>query len=76
MIKKIFFLIFLQLLNASYSEDLGKNLCKLSVASYCNTNKLASWTCKPCLSSPIKLDTVRIFYNSTGDSQGMIGVSK
>ena len=44
---------------STYDPDLGEKLCKLTVASYCNKDKVADWTCKPCEASPIKLDHVR-----------------
>ena len=59
MLKTFLFLSFTFILaQSSYDQDLGEKLCRLSVASYCNVQKVASWTCKPCLTSPIKLINV------------------
>jgi hypothetical protein len=59
----------------AYDPNLGYNLCRLTVASYCNPAKVKNWTCQACLSSPIKLSNVTPFHNSTGDVLGIIGTS-
>ena len=73
----VFAIILLCILKSahSYNDTLGVNLCRLAVASYCNSKAVSSWSCGPCLNSPIKMNDVKEFYNSTGDTVGIIGVS-
>lgn len=58
-----------------YDQELAINLCRLTVASYCNPAKIKDWTCKPCADAPLKMDNVQIFKNSTGAVVGFIGTS-
>lgn len=58
-----------------YDATLGVNLCRLTVASYCKPADVAKWSCGPCLNSPIHLSAVHQFYNKTGDTVGLIGVT-
>ena len=60
----------------SYDPTLGVNLCRLTVASYCKPSDVAKWSCGPCQNSPIKLSSVKQFYNQTGDTVGLIGVAE
>lgn len=41
-----FMLIYLS--QCSYDEQLGHNLCRLLVFTYCNPHHVKEWTCKPC----------------------------
>lgn len=59
----------------TYNPDLGAKFCRLTVASYCSPPKVKDWTCKPCVDSPIKLNNVLPFANSTGDVLGLIATS-
>ena len=66
----------LALASASYSETLGKNLCMLTVASYCNPTKINNWSCPPCQASALKMSNVKVITNSTMDTLGFIATSK
>jgi hypothetical protein len=61
--------------SVSYDQNIAENLCHLTVASYCNSKKVADWSCKPCQNSKVKLGNVKTFLNSTGDVLGIIGTS-
>lgn len=74
-IRALIILVSVLSLGYNYSPQMGYNLCRLTVASYCAPSKVKDWSCKPCNDSPIKLTNAQPFYNSTGDVLGMIGVS-
>jgi hypothetical protein len=68
------FLVFSVL--CTYDPVFGENLCRLTVASYCNISKVSDWSCRPCTNSPIKMANIHAFHNSTGDVLGFIGKSQ
>ena len=53
MIKLLFPTLLLVLVFSQYNPDLSKNLCQLTVASYCKPTKLVDWSCGPCKASPL-----------------------
>ena len=53
--KGLLILFCICLVTANYSENLGEKLCRLAVASYCNKERVADWTCKPCVNAPVKV---------------------
>lgn len=73
--KTIIVLALIATIHAQYNQELGLNLCQLSVASYCNPQKLQQWTCEPCYHSAIKMENVQTFTNSSGHPVGFIGTS-
>ena len=74
--RSVLVLLCISLVVAKYSQTLGEKLCRLAVASYCNKEKVADWTCKPCTSAPVKLTHVQLFFNSSGDTAGFIAISE
>lgn len=70
----LFVLLFVSA-SAQYDPNMGKGLCGLTVASYCNPNHLADWSCLPCKNSQIQLANVKLFKNSTGDTLGFIATN-
>jgi hypothetical protein len=60
---------------ASYTEQLGEKLCRLTVASYCRKADVEKWACGPCKNSPLVMTNVRTFENSSMDTLGFIGTS-
>ena len=38
---------------AQYNPDLSKNLCQLTVASYCRPTSILDWSCNSCKNSPL-----------------------
>jgi len=45
------------------------------VASYCKKAEVEQWNCAPCKNSPLKLNNVHTFENSSMDTLGYIGTS-
>lgn len=70
----IFFLAYVSL--AQYNPELSKELCQLTVASYCRPTKLVDWSCLPCKNSPLQIQNVSLFINSTQATLGYIAISK
>jgi hypothetical protein len=69
------FTALLVLILAQYEQDLGKDLCRLSIASYCRKSDIEKWSCGPCKNSPLAMTHVQTFENSSMDTLGFIGVS-
>ena len=76
MIRTTLVLLLLSLALAGYSPDLANKLGRLTVASYCRKAEVERWDCTPCKNSPLVLDNVKTFENSTMDTLGFIGTSK
>lgn len=51
MIKTIIISLIIAFAYAQYNPELSKNLCQLTVASYCKPTKLIDWSCLPCKNS-------------------------
>lgn len=74
---KLFLLSFLVCVSfAQYNPELSKDLCQLTVASYCRPTKLIDWSCGPCKNSVLQIQNVSLFINSTMATLGYISVSK
>ena len=76
MIKLILAAFVIVLSLTQYNPELSKNLCSLTVASYCKSSNLADWSCAPCKNSALQIQNVTLFINSTQDTLGFISVSK
>lgn len=63
------------LVSTSYNQTLGEKLCRLTVASYCRKAEVEKWACGPCKNSPIAMNNVQTFENSSMDTLGYIGTS-
>ena len=61
---------------AQYNPELSKDLCELTVASYCRPTKLIDWSCTPCKNSNLEISNVSLFINSTQATLGYIAISK
>ena len=77
MFKSLFILatIFISI-HAQYAEDVGKDLCKLAMASYCKPAHLQDWSCAPCKSSLLGIRNVSVIINSTSATLGFIAISQ
>jgi hypothetical protein len=53
MIKLLLFSLLSLLALSQYNPDLSKNLCQLTVASYCRPTKIVDWSCGPCKTSSL-----------------------
>jgi hypothetical protein len=73
--KTLILITLLTVIHCQYNQQLGLNLCQLTVASYCNPQRLQDWSCGPCQTSGIKIDNVQTFRNSSGNVIGFIGTS-
>ena len=61
---------------SQYNPELSKNLCQLTVASYCRPTLLLDWSCGPCKNSPLEVQNITLFVNSTKATLGYIAISK
>jgi len=76
--KKVIFIwmVVIMAIHAQYAEDIGKDLCKLAMASYCRPAHIADWSCAPCKSSDLGIKNVSVIINSTSATLGFIGISQ
>jgi hypothetical protein len=67
--------VLLSLAFCSYEPGTGEKLCWLAVSSYCNLKNVENWSCLPCQKSGTQLEDIQLFFNSSGDSVGLAGIS-
>lgn len=64
------------IIQTQYAEDVGKDLCKLCMASYCRPSHINDWSCAPCKSSDLGMKNISVIINSTSATLGFIGISQ
>ena len=74
--KQIFLLFACIVLAATqYNPVLSRDLCQLTVASYCVPISVLNWNCGPCKNSALQIKNVSLFLNSSQNTAGYIAVS-
>ena len=74
--KKILLLaVFLYLAFSQYNPQLSKDLCQLTITSYCVPISVLNWNCGPCKNSILQIKNVSLFLNSSQNTAGFIAVS-
>ncbi len=61
---------------SQYNPGTSKDLCQLTVASYCRPTLLIDWSCNVCKNSTLQIQNVTLFVNSTKATLGYISYSK
>jgi hypothetical protein len=75
MINLLFFLFCLIVSYCQYNPQLSKDLCQLTITSYCVPISVLNWNCGPCKNSMLEIKNVSLFLNSTQNTAGYIAIS-
>jgi hypothetical protein len=73
--KLLLLIVFFVLSFAQYNPQLSKDLCQLTITSYCVPISVLNWNCGPCKTSMLQIKNVSLFLNSSQNTAGYIAVS-
>lgn len=73
--KILIFIIFFTIVLSQYNPQLSKDLCQLTITSYCVPISVLNWSCGPCKTSMLQIKNVSLFLNSSQNTAGYIAIS-